>query len=258
LPTFGGASSQEESNYAYGLGILALALPLRYTARIKASIRQRMERFDVDACTCFDEKDRPVIYKNITMLMRATGAVDIDAPDKDALNAFNHMVRCQLFSAVVASIGPLGIRYSHVVALFLCTYVAQGVDYYFGEGEDFMRVDTSIVGMAVVAFGILPTMVASLSLVCGRCLHLRGCYEVVYVLFWAACILVSAVFASKLVLMSWHLDHMPGLIGMSLQLAVWSLLALAIFRRSGLQLQQLQQDEEPDAVKKEPSLAVAV
>jgi len=188
---YGIADEYVSAHFAYAVGGLLMALVLRQSARTQDSIRSRVSQFTVDACVCFCEDDRPVVYSSIALLMRARGQVAADASDQEALTAFELAVRECLPGALVASIGPLGIKYQHVVTVLTCTYLAAGMDYYFANSFAQSHVMTmsqvvlfricGVVRIATWTFGIFPLMVALQSLWGARCMHLRGLSEMAFV-----------------------------------------------------------------------------
>lgn len=186
------------------VGIIEVAILLRFWARVKEKIRKRVENFSVDDCTCFCEDDRPLVNRNIASLMRVTGEVNVEAPEQEALEAFNCIVRRRLSKSLTASIGPLGLGYLQVVAIFAPSILPMGADFFaFGalqsQGEWVTRFRVAgCLWYIAVAFGIYPSAVAFLAWWCGRCVHLRRCQEVIYVclgglLLWVGMIVQYAV-----------------------------------------------------------------
>lgn len=167
-----------------GLVIVALTVILRRWARDKAAIHQRIARFHVDACTCFCEDDRPVVYQNIAVLMREVGIVDADANEQTALDAFSGLARQCLPTALTASIGPAGLSYRHVTNIWLCNTLPFAIDVCMlgavSHQEEWItrfRV-CSLLWNASLIFGIYPLLFVLISAWCGRCLALRRYAEV--------------------------------------------------------------------------------
>lgn len=103
---------------SYILGpILALGavLVFRRLAREKAALISRLCGFEVRACVCAVEADRPVVYHNISTFMQATYDLPAVATSEEALDAFNKMVRAELPAAVLASLGRMSFGYKHIV-----------------------------------------------------------------------------------------------------------------------------------------------
>ena len=101
-----------------------MAIVCRLWARTMDAIHQQLADFQLDACVCFCEEDRPLVYSNIACLMQAINAADADAAYIEALGAFNKQVRQHLPGALTASVGLVGWNHSHVIALSLFTTVA--------------------------------------------------------------------------------------------------------------------------------------
>jgi len=163
------------------------ALVLRRWAREKEAIRKRVVGFEVTECLCACEEDRPLVNQNIALLMRANGEVPSDASERDALTAFNGLVRRRIPDALLASIGPIGMTYSQVVGIFICTNLPLAVDVSllgdFPHPEEEWIARRRVCGVAYNAarvFGLFPLAAALLSLWCGTCLHLTGCWELVH------------------------------------------------------------------------------
>lgn len=189
--------------FAYGEYILylgnalGLGMMMRRAAKAKENIHQRMRLFRVEECICACMEDRPVVFENISVLMRAIGEVDRESSEQDALDAFNILVRRRLPRSLTASIGPLGIGYWQSVALYLCAFLPRSIDFdllgvlpYPEEWATRYR----IVFVLVVASWVLaffPLMTALMSLIVRSFLHLgRGCE---WCFLFAAAIFVLAV-----------------------------------------------------------------
>ena len=71
--------------------------------------------FSVHQCTCLCDDDRPIAYRNIVLLMKATGQVVADFTDEVALDVFNMTLKECLPVALISSVG-CGLRYCHFFA----------------------------------------------------------------------------------------------------------------------------------------------
>lgn len=169
---------------AISSGALAIAKLLRNGERRNQSIRNRVAHFRVDQCTCLCEDDRPVVYHNISCLMRAVGEVGDLASDEEALAAFNGVVHRRMSSALIASIGRSGMRYSHVLVVFSGFTMPQLFDEVLlgapvTEEEDWIlryRICWTI-DYFTWCFGVWPLLVLMLSKWCRSCMHVKGCRE---------------------------------------------------------------------------------
>merc|ERR1719203_2108181 len=91
----------------------------RRWAREQANISRRIASFEVDQTTCFREEDRSIVYQNIASLMRAADFAGRESGQREALEAFNCLVRRRLVRSLTASIGPVGLNYRHVAGVIL-------------------------------------------------------------------------------------------------------------------------------------------
>jgi len=226
------------------VGSIAMVIVIRYAAHIRASIYSRMATFRVQNCICTSEEDRPLLYGNIVLLMRATDRVSHSATDEEALDAFNVLVRDFLPGVFINSIGPLGMRYKHVVGIFLCSYLAFAMDARYGgkdrSGERYTWWTRCGIPHALTfVFGLIPCALACLSVWCSRCLHLRGYMEWAYVGI-GMLVPVGITYVGNELLDPPHKkcyktkyspnERREGLVVMFVYLCVWSLLAFAAFR----------------------------
>jgi hypothetical protein len=83
--------------------------------RDQERVTSRLSEFRVQSCKCAVENDRPLVYRNISDLMKATNAVDENATRDEALAAFNFLVSTKLPRVFLAA--GNGIAYKHVVFL---------------------------------------------------------------------------------------------------------------------------------------------
>jgi len=109
---------------------------------------------------------------NHTVTGTVVSDVASDASDQDALKAFNGLVRECVPMSLTFSIGPTGLTYQHVVAIFLCTLVPTWADIYLLgtlPHPEAWRVRYRLCWAAIFAtwtFGIFPLFVALISMVC--------------------------------------------------------------------------------------------
>lgn len=172
--------------YFYGLVFTAGMGLFRRFARDMEAIHRRLANFEVGQCTCSCEEDRPLVHNNIARLMRAGGRVGSVATESDALLAFNDFVRARLSRSLAVSIGPIGLRYRQVVLIFFIVVVPWSVDIYLlgvtssnAEWLARWRIGQAV-RVATWVFGVYPLLAALMSTWCGRCLHLSGFQELVF------------------------------------------------------------------------------
>mmetsp|Transcript_21198 Transcript_21198/g.72989 ORF Transcript_21198/g.72989 Transcript_21198/m.72989 type:complete len:137 (-) Transcript_21198:17-427(-) len=92
-------------------------LVLRRWARDRDAMHARLPTFNVQNCSCFCESERPVVYSNITALMKAAGKVPKHSTDSDALRTFDCLVRSTLSQAFASAFGLSNFGYKHYVML---------------------------------------------------------------------------------------------------------------------------------------------
>lgn len=153
-----------------------LMLALRSSARDKAAMTSRLANFAIHTCLCSCEDDRPRVRRNIAMLMRAIQAVRPEDADADALAAFDSLVRSALPKALVASVGPNGLLYRHVLVVAACLIAAPRLDKLAGLafGMQPHHAVAAILRDAWVVTGQIPVTFAFLARWSARCLHLNG------------------------------------------------------------------------------------
>jgi len=169
---------------------VAFAYCVRKHAWSIAKMQARITAFEVRDCKCAVEEDRPVVYENIAVLMRACGAVPMNGTDDEALDAFNALVKSVLPSAVKASIGEYGFRYQHLLLLSVVQALPRGLDmaacYHHMPALEFVN---DCIGFSAMAFGAVPLGTLLLCLLANRRLQLYGFLNHAYVL---ASLLLSA------------------------------------------------------------------
>eukprot|EP00928_Gymnodinium_smaydae_P060302 TRINITY_DN4390_c5_g1_i2.p1 TRINITY_DN4390_c5_g1~~TRINITY_DN4390_c5_g1_i2.p1 ORF type:complete len:538 (+),score=49.28 TRINITY_DN4390_c5_g1_i2:58-1671(+) len=105
---------------------------LRSWIRERAWMYDRLRGFDVKDCVCTVESDRPIVYRNIAALMRASGKVDqmesSASSDEHALESFNELVRTELPKVFEASLGKYSFRYKNLALLLWLFYSPACVD----------------------------------------------------------------------------------------------------------------------------------
>eukprot|EP00928_Gymnodinium_smaydae_P053519 TRINITY_DN37497_c0_g1_i1.p1 TRINITY_DN37497_c0_g1~~TRINITY_DN37497_c0_g1_i1.p1 ORF type:complete len:528 (-),score=41.55 TRINITY_DN37497_c0_g1_i1:72-1655(-) len=100
---------------------------LRVWMRERAAIYERLESFDVKKCICTVEADRPLVYRNIAVLMRASGRVT-ESSDEVALESFNKLVRVHLPKAFSDSLGTLSFKYTDFACLLMFFFIPVFLD----------------------------------------------------------------------------------------------------------------------------------
>lgn len=246
------------------LGTYSFTVVLRHWARTKQMIIKRVENFQVRECTCYHEDDRPFVYQNIAVLMRATGEAGSNATDDQALDAFDALARRKLSRCVINSIGHLGLSYFQVCFTIVCAMMpgslekdAFGVMPYPEDWTARNRIATPI-NVWFWAFVGNALTLAMLSLWSGRCLHLRGCCQWAYLFAGVIMVLIP------LTITNWYWSRLQwawvttgsalAAVGMVLVPVFGSLLAFAVFnwgRRRTEEEENSIEEENEDEVEKE-------
>jgi len=95
-----------------GVTSLSLVYRMRMDVRSRLATEEKLKTFDVRACDCACEADRPVVEGSIAMLMKACQLVDPLATHDGALDAFNDAIKLILPRALVACVWwPLAFRF---------------------------------------------------------------------------------------------------------------------------------------------------
>lgn len=230
--------------------IFCWLLLTRRLARMRLAIRQRVESFRVENCICAEESDRPLVFRNIALLMRATGALDPDAADEDAPGAFNVIVRARLLGPLANNVRP---EYLHFVALHACAQAPVYVDGYFGirpfpgpaGTETHVRISL-LLDLAMWSLAFIPFWSLLVIKFCERCIHLTGWREVAFLMLTcAAVVFVSiAIIALQLVLDALCPPHqVAGVVVRGVSLALLFLLTILFFESDRRPREQTEEEE---------------
>jgi len=157
---------------------------LRQWAREKDAIEARLQNFTVRRCTCASEEDRPVVYRNIAALMRAT-LPDVDLTDDDnALDAFDNLVRADLPLALSSSFGKTVMPYKYVAAVMTTWDGPWLLDRLAGlhNGMPIRDAMSEALYFLPLCFSIMPLFIHAFGRISSCFLHLRGWREIVWLL----------------------------------------------------------------------------
>lgn len=90
---------------------------MRRWARERAALEHRVQAFRIRHAVCAVEEDRQTVYRNVSILMRASGLVPACADEATCLDAFEDLARSKLPTYLKASWGRFGIpwRFSFTV-----------------------------------------------------------------------------------------------------------------------------------------------
>lgn len=90
---------------------------VRHDSRRFETIKASASTFAIQNCVCANEDDRPLVYGNITALMKGCGAVDEEATESDTLETFNDLVQKTLPAVFARAMGHVHMRYRLLVIL---------------------------------------------------------------------------------------------------------------------------------------------
>jgi len=156
---------------------LVVMVACRRWAREKASIQTRLANFSVHNCICACESDRPLVCRNIAVLMRAAGAAPDDASDETALEHFNQLARHELPSAFTTCMGRISLSYKQVVVFCV---LWQGTTFLDADlaslalGRPLREVLLSGVGWCIWTTVCLPLAFVGMEYLAASCLRWTG------------------------------------------------------------------------------------
>mmetsp|Transcript_141134 Transcript_141134/g.450836 ORF Transcript_141134/g.450836 Transcript_141134/m.450836 type:complete len:624 (+) Transcript_141134:60-1931(+) len=196
---------------------------IRQWARDKVSIRSRLENFSVSECICFDERDRPLVCRNIAVLMCLVEAVPKDSDEAAALEAFDKLVRAQLPHAIAGSVGRHVLKYKYLLCIALVDDFSYLMDECAGlrHGMPVRHMVANVLSYVPTVVAVFPMISVWLQVWSSRCLNLRGCAELLYLLAILLFLVLPIFLLYSLVLSnlrSWSLESdigMAALAGMT-------------------------------------------
>jgi len=144
----------------------------------------RIATFDVRACTCAVETDRPAVYLNISRLMRFSESVIQNASQEEALDAFNLRVRSELLKAFHASSSASAFQYYHYVVLGWLISGGKGLDMLVSldRGLDPRYLLSFNLNVFAWVFGVWPLCYLLLGKVAAANTHLKGWRKVLWII----------------------------------------------------------------------------
>eukprot|EP00928_Gymnodinium_smaydae_P021650 TRINITY_DN18470_c0_g1_i1.p1 TRINITY_DN18470_c0_g1~~TRINITY_DN18470_c0_g1_i1.p1 ORF type:complete len:517 (-),score=57.77 TRINITY_DN18470_c0_g1_i1:10-1560(-) len=159
---------------------LVYCYTLRTWIRERASMSRFLKRFDVHDCICTVEDDRPVVYRNIAVLMRTSGKIP-NCCDDEALIQFNALVRAELPKAFRASLGRLSFKYKDL-AMLLSFFFFPG---FFDDIQDdpVVHLMWDATGFFFISFVFGPLCIFSFDALANNFTELGMGLEIVWYLF---------------------------------------------------------------------------
>lgn len=187
--------------YAMGFFIAAAACMMRHASRDRLQIRRSLETFCVRDAMCYQENDRKVVNFNIAQMMRVCFGLPEDAPEREALDKFDQLVRTELPFVVEGCCGKLGLPYEYWVLLgYACLlpnvfdavcgfYHGMPLRYFVVQFVLFYFFMTFVYGPLVVGMGV--------DWLCSAYVDLRGARQVLWMFFVCITACVSTIITSS-------------------------------------------------------------
>jgi len=185
---------------------MVLLYIIRQWTRAKVNLRSRLEDFSVSESSCFDENDRPIVYRNIAVLMRQIEAVPNDCSEAVALEAFNQLVRTELPNAIAGSVGRQVLKYRYLLGLSLAMDIPELLDG-LSNAMPVRYIVRDFLWFVPMAVAFWPMIAVWMQVWSSRCLHLRGCVEFLYLLsLWIFVIVPPFLLAWGVLLTLWTMS----------------------------------------------------
>eukprot|EP00928_Gymnodinium_smaydae_P048737 TRINITY_DN32629_c0_g1_i1.p1 TRINITY_DN32629_c0_g1~~TRINITY_DN32629_c0_g1_i1.p1 ORF type:complete len:536 (+),score=36.31 TRINITY_DN32629_c0_g1_i1:59-1609(+) len=189
------------------------AFVIRAWKRKMAVMRKTVSQFKVRDALCQVPVDREIIFRNIDLLMKDKGMVDVEASQGDSLDTFDEFVREHVLRALETSLGTRMLSIHEI--LLLCFYFAIPfrVDISIAEWKVWTLPEVLIDFLDAVGmiFGGGPLMYMIVDYVVGRCMHLSGWREALYTFcfgFVGAHVISSLVYGLfAFIPISWQFQH---------------------------------------------------
>lgn len=162
---------------SYFVALIAEAYAGRSAAHTRASLFLRLSRFNVRDCSVTHGPDRPLLYSNIGVLMRAVQLVPDGTSDEGILDAFSRLIQEELPGALATNIGWVTLSYANAVALSLL--LGDHILIY----NDFQKEEPLVIIVAwlCLTLGVVPFGLRFLALWTAICLQVTSLKEKFYV-----------------------------------------------------------------------------
>jgi len=148
-------------------------------ARNRATIKKRLESFEVQECDCLVASDRSLVYGNIARLMKAAGRVGIDSEEEEALDAFNRLVRQKLPKAFFRGRQSLAFEYKHYVVAAAAEVIPKVIQLFFKIRDSMHPQLTAaiLIEQLALVFTFWPLVFMLIEVLSACFLQRRGCCE---------------------------------------------------------------------------------
>lgn len=184
--------STQMFSFVFGIG---WAWSARRWLKEKQGMLEYTAHFAVRLCSCTDEGDRLVVYTNIAKLMRACGAVVDGASDDEALNAFDQLVRSEVFERLLAGAGRRNMTYKQYVFIGFViagAYISDWVVHGFSGGSARKSWVWVLAYVQWVVAGV-PLILIALEDAASKCLQLGPWSERLWVVATASSVAATGV-----------------------------------------------------------------
>lgn len=162
----------------------------RYLIKDLEQTRRRISNFSVQKAMCSSEIDRPLVYGNISLLLKHYGIITKSASEQEALDLFNNMVRANLPIALQRLSGRTGgVPYITVACVLIPSAGREIMDFLsiIMRRHGFFSLQTVLAAfdIFIYTFLISPCFVQTWARVQKKCLDLDGWKENLYVVLMA-------------------------------------------------------------------------
>eukprot|EP00929_Paragymnodinium_shiwhaense_P011698 TRINITY_DN11781_c0_g1_i2.p1 TRINITY_DN11781_c0_g1~~TRINITY_DN11781_c0_g1_i2.p1 ORF type:complete len:757 (-),score=140.16 TRINITY_DN11781_c0_g1_i2:446-2716(-) len=164
------------------LPMLVVAIFGRWWARGLDRIHAKVARFSIRDALCYDESDRAIVQGNVASFMKDVGFVLPTATEEDALQGFDALVHEDVPDALAASLGVVGVNYSHVVVAFM----SETLSNFDRFGERLVLGDMDTLGWLALSASVAkhlfvyPIIASAVFVVLRRNIQLHGFADVLY------------------------------------------------------------------------------
>jgi len=162
-----------------------MAFWLRFVLKELKDAKDSVANFSVREAKCFCEDDRSLVEGNISLLLKHSDHVDMDAPLEETLEVFNTMVRENLPIVLKNSMGTSGVPYHFLLIMFLpltCSVfmdnsAARAIEYGFFHRETVL----TFLYETLDGLVLLPCGIQTMAKIMSRFTSLHGWKEKLYV-----------------------------------------------------------------------------
>lgn len=172
--------------FSYGSFASAWSISCRLGHKALARTWKRLANFKVEQALCASEADRPYVKSNIAAMMKVRLYVVPEATQKEALDAFDELVRVHVYTSMKTALGTSPLDRSEYLLMFGLTLFAQQLDYISAlvRRNGIFNSDVWKIGLLyfTLCFGICPVTMELLVWLNARFLELP---------FWKECVWVT-------------------------------------------------------------------